>query len=258
MDLDRATAILRAAGLDDPRAEARALLRTVPEAQHEDALAQRAGHKPLARILGHREFWSLDFALNEATLDPRPDSETLVEAVLQELGDRRRPWRLVDFGTGSGALLLSLLSELANAWGLGVDLAPRAAAQAAANARALGLAGRSAFLVDDWGVSVDGAFDVVLSNPPYIATPVLATLAPEVRDHDPALALDGGGDGLAAYRALLPQARRLLRPGGLLALEIGFDQQGAVEVLLRDGDFTRLTCRRDLGGRPRVWPAHAR
>ena len=198
MDLDRATAILRAAGLDDPRAEARALLRAVPEHRHEKALAERAAHKPLARIVGHREFWSLDFQLNEATLDPRPDSETLVEAVVQELADRGRPWRLLDLGTGSGCLLLALLSELPAGWGVGVDLAPRAAWQARANAVALELAGRCAFLAGDWGASLAGGFDVVLSNPPYIASAVLPTLAPEVRQHDPALALDGGADGLAA------------------------------------------------------------
>jgi release factor glutamine methyltransferase len=255
MDLARATEILRAAGLEDPRAEARAVLRAVPEAQHEQALAERAAGKPLSRILGRREFWSLEFALNEATLDPRPDSETLVEAVLKELGERDRPWRLLDLGTGTGSLLLALLSELKAAWGLGVDLAPRAASQARANAAALGLAGRSAFLADDWGASLSGGFDVVLSNPPYIASDQLPGLAPEVRLHDPAVALDGGSDGLAAYRALLPQARRLLRQGGLLALEIGFDQREAVEALLRPAGFSPLACRSDLGGRPRVWLA---
>jgi len=257
VDLDRATAILRAAGLEDPRAEARSLLRAVPEAQHEAALAERAGGKPLSRILGRREFWSLDFALNEATLDPRPDSETLVEAVLGELAERTLPWRLLDLGTGSGCLLLALLSELPAAFGVGVDLAPSAAAQARANAAALGLAGRSALLVADWGAALAGGFDVVASNPPYIASAVLPTLATEVRRHDPALALDGGEDGLGAYRALLPQARRLLRPGGLLALEIGFDQQAAVERLLRQGGLQPLACRRDLGGRPRVWLARS-
>jgi len=255
MDLDRATAILRAAGLDDPRAEARAVLRAVPEAQQEAALAERAAGKPLSRFLGRREFWSLDFALNEATLDPRPDSETLVEAVLGELVDRARPWRLLDLGTGSGALLLALLSELPAAWGLGVDLAPRAALQARANALALGLGGRSACLAADWGAPLAGSFDVVLSNPPYIASAVLPTLAREVGEHDPLLALDGGQDGLAAYRALLPQARRLLAPGGLVALEIGYDQEAAVAMLLRESGLQPVACRRDLAGHPRVWLA---
>jgi release factor glutamine methyltransferase len=212
---------------------------------------------PLSRILGRREFWSLDFALNAATLDPRPDSETLVEAVLAELGERERPWRLLDLGTGSGCLLLALLSELPAASGIGLDLAPAAARQARANAAALGLADCAQFLADDWGKSLAARFDVVLSNPPYIASRVWEDLPREVKEHDPRLALDGGADALAAYRALLPQARRLLAPGGLLALEIGFDLEGAVEDLLLAGGLAPLACRRDLGGRPRVWLARS-
>jgi release factor glutamine methyltransferase len=256
-DLDRATALLRAAGLEEPRAEARALLRAVPVEQLEAALQRRAAGMPLSRILGQREFWSLDFRLNEATLDPRPDSETLVEAVLGELPDRNRAWRLLDLGTGSGCLLLALLSELPAATGVGIDLAPTAVRQAAANARALDLAGRAQFLADDWGRSLVPGFDVVLSNPPYVRTAVLASLGREVAEHDPRLALDGGADGLDAYRALLPQAVRLLRPGGLLALEIGFDQEGAVEDLFRAQGLRALACRRDLAGRPRVWLARS-
>lgn len=267
--LDRAARDLAAAGLEDPRAEARALfaallggraalldgarpLDAATAARLRAAVARRAAREPLGRILGRREFWSLDFALSAATLEPRPDSETLVQAVLARLGDRTRPWRLLDLGTGTGCLLLALLSELPAAWGLGVDLAPGAAATAAANAAALGLAGRSAFLAADWGEALAGRFDVVLSNPPYIASADLPQLAPEVRAHDPLLALDGGPDGLAAYRRLLPGAARLLVPGGLLALEIGYDQGAAVAALAAEAGFYAVECLADLAGRPRV------
>lgn len=251
-----ATAALRGAGIDEPRLDATLLLcavqgvgRTALIAAPDAALsadeatafaamiARRAGHEPVSRILGHREFWSLDFRLSAATLDPRPDSEILVEAVLDRLDDRDHPWRLVDLGTGSGCLLLTLLHELPQARGLGIDRAPGAVAMAAANAAALGLEGRSHFRVGDWLDGVAGDFDVVLSNPPYIASAEIATLEPEVRLHDPAAALDGGPDGLDAYRALLPQAAARLRPGGLCAVEIGHDQGAAVSALMRAAGF---------------------
>lgn len=267
--LDRAARDLAAAGLEDPRAEARALFAALLggrsalldgerrlDAATADrlaaAVARRAAREPLGRILGRREFWSLDFTLTPATLEPRPDSETLVQAVLDRLPERHRPRRLLDLGTGSGCLLLALLSELPAAWGLGLDIAPQAATTAAANARSLGLGGRAAFLVDDWGRALSGGFEVVLSNPPYIASADLPQLAPEVRCHDPARALDGGSDGLAAYRRLLPEAARLLLPGGLLALEIGHEQGPAVTGLAASAGFQALECLADLAGRPRV------
>lgn len=266
-----ATSRLRDTGIDEPRLDATLLLcaaqgigRTAlisapeaPLAADEAAafaamVARRAAHEPVSRILGHREFWSLDFRLSAATLDPRPDSEILVEAVLDRLDDRARPWRLVDLGTGSGCLLLTLLHELPQARGLGIDRAPGAVAMAAENAAMLGLADRAAFLEGDWLGGVTDTFDVVLSNPPYIASAEIATLAPEVRLHDPQGALDGGADGLDAYRALLPQAAARLAPGGLCAVEIGHDQAAAVTALMRAAGFVVEPVLADLGGRDRV------
>ncbi len=266
-----ATSRLRDAGIDEPRLDATLLLcaaqgigRTAlisapeaPLAADEAAafaamVARRAAHEPVSRILGHREFWSLDFRLSAATLDPRPDSEILVEAVLDRLDDRARPWRLADLGTGSGCLLLTLLHELPQARGLGIDRAPGAVAMAAENAAMLGLAGRAAFREGDWLGGVTDTFDVVLSNPPYIASAEIATLAPEVRLHDPQGALDGGADGLDAYRALLPQAAARLAPGGLCAVEIGHDQAAAVTTLMQAAGFAVEPVLTDLGGRDRV------
>ena len=261
--LTRATEALRAAGVTEPRREARWLIdallgeRRWDEARAlsaeelarlDGALARRAAREPLDRIEGEREFWSLTFRLSPATLSPRPDSETLVEAALALLGDRARPWRILDLGTGSGCLLLALLSELPAASGLGIALAPAAVATAAENAERLSLAARARFLVDDWGRQQAGPFDLVVSNPPYIASGDLPALEPEVRDFDPALALDGGADGLAAYRAILPQARRLLAPGGALVLELGQGQAPAVLALAAAAGFTHLSLRNDLGG----------
>jgi release factor glutamine methyltransferase len=261
--LERATATLAAAGVAGPRQEARWLvdallglrrldgarrLSAAEEARLEAALARRAAREPLDRIEGAREFWSLGFRLSPATLSPRPDSETLVAAALDLLGDRARPWRLLDLGSGSGCLLLALLSELPAASGLGIDLAPGAVATATENAERLGLAARARFLVDDWGQGQAGPFDLAVSNPPYIATGALPALEPEVRNFDPALALDGGADGLAAYRALLPQARRLLAPGAWLVLELGQGQAAAVGNLAVAAGLTHVSTRNDLAG----------
>ncbi len=261
--LDRATAALAAAGIADARQEARWLVdallgerrldgaRVLSEAETQRlsaALARRAAREPLDRILGERDFWSLTFRLSPATLSPRPDSETLVEAALGLLPDRAAPWRLLDLGTGSGCLLLALLSELPAATGLGIDLSAEAVATAGGNARRLGLAERAHFLVDDWAQGQAGPFDLVISNPPYIDSGLLPALEPEVRRFDPALALDGGADGLAAFRALLPAARRLLVPGGWLVLELGQGQAPAVGNLVRAAGLTHLSTRDDLSG----------
>ncbi|MGE5766906.1 MAG: peptide chain release factor N(5)-glutamine methyltransferase, partial [Bacteroidota bacterium] len=252
-----AVARLAAAGIDDPRRDARLLICRLlgggpelllarPErvltpdegARIAAAVARRAAREPVSRILGEREFWSLPFGLNAATLDPRPDSETLVAAVLAALPavlpGRAAPLTLLDLGTGSGCLLLALLSELPDATGCGIDISAAAVEQATANAARLGLAGRARFLHRSWaeGMDPEAAWDVVLSNPPYIASGEIAGLAPEVAAYDPRAALDGGPDGLAAYRALVPVAARLLRAGGLVALEVGAGQAEAVEVLL--------------------------
>ena len=249
--IEEAAAKLAAAGFDEPRRRARrivgAALGLTPdavfarperpigsdEASRIAALLGRVlAHEPVSRILGTREFWGLEFRLSQATLDPRPETETVIEAVLARRPDRSRPYRLLDLGTGSGCLLLALLSEYRSAAGIGIDLAPGAAAAARGNAAALGLGGRAGFAVGDWGSALRGPFDLVVANPPYIATGAIAGLAPEVRDHDPVLALDGGEDGLCAYRAIVAELPRLLVSGGLFAAEIGAGQDDAVVAIL--------------------------
>ncbi|NWG46923.1 MAG: peptide chain release factor N(5)-glutamine methyltransferase, partial [Alphaproteobacteria bacterium] len=215
-------------------------------------LARRAGGTPMAHLLGRREFWSLDIAVGPEVLIPRPDSESLIEAAADVLGGRAEdPLRLLDLGTGSGSLLLALLTLCPKAFGVGVDLSPAAAARARANARALGLGGRAAFLAGDWGSALAGPFDLVLSNPPYIETAALTGLQVEVRDHEPRLALDGGADGLAAYRALLPAGRDLLGPRGVMIVEIGRGQAEAVTAIGRGAGLDLIGIREDLGGRSR-------
>jgi release factor glutamine methyltransferase len=196
---------------------------------------RRLAGEPVARILGTKEFWGLPIKLSAETLVPRPDTETVVEAALDILraeGRAKAPLRIADLGTGSGAILLALLTELPNATGIGTDLSATALDTAKDNAQALGLAARADFMVDDYAESLSGLFDVIVSNPPYVRTDDIASLAPEVRDHDPHLALDGGGDGLKAYRRIAPQAERLLSPHGLLVLEVGQGQAGDVAVLM--------------------------
>lgn len=226
---------------------------TEAEAQRLEALAtRREGREPVSRILGRREFWSLDLGLGPATLDPRPDSETLVAAVLDRLADRSRAWRIVDLGTGSGCLLLALLTERPNAVGVGIDRAVAAVRVARGNAQALGVAERSAFVVGDWAESIRGPVDAIVANPPYIATEEIDGLAPEVARFDPLLALDGGSDGLDAYRALLPRAVAALAPGGWLAVEIGSTQAPAVTALCGEAGLIDVTTIEDLGGQTRV------
>lgn len=269
-----AAARLQAAGVEAARRDARLLAcrllgggpelllaqgerELMPEeaARIEAAVARRAAREPVSRILGEREFWSLSFGLNAATLDPRADSETLVAAVLSEIADPSAPLKVLDLGTGSGCLLLALLSELPHAGGCGIDISAEAVAQAADNAQRLGLAARARFLRHSWeeglllGAEGDSApWDLVVSNPPYIASGEIAGLAPEVAGFDPAAALDGGADGLDAYRALLAPAVAALRPGGLLALEIGQGQAEAVEALMQAAGLIRLGRAADLAG----------
>jgi release factor glutamine methyltransferase len=214
--------------------------------------ARRAAGEPYSRLLGRRQFWSLDFALTPDTLDPRPDSETLIEAALAELADRRSPLRLIDLGTGSGCLLLALLSELPNATGIGVDILPGAAAAARRNAAALGLGHRAVFVVGNWGEAIAGTADVILANPPYIPSGAIDGLAPEVVKHDPRIALDGGSDGLDAFRELARSLRRFLRPGGMAVVELGQGQVPAVTLLMAEGGLKVRTVRRDLSGIERV------
>jgi release factor glutamine methyltransferase len=224
-------------------------------ARIEDFAGRRLEGEPVARILDSREFWGLPLQLSAATLVPRPDTETVVALALQMLraGPGADRARIVDIGTGSGAILLALLSELPDAMGVGTDISAAALRTASANARNLGLARRAAFVACDYASALSGPFDLIVSNPPYIRSGEINDLAREVRDHDPRGALDGGSDGLDAYRALVPQAVRLLAPGGGLALEVGHDQSADVEQLMAAAGLTlRGPPRTDLAGIPRA------
>jgi release factor glutamine methyltransferase len=218
----------------------------------EDFARRRLDGEPVARILGHKEFWGLPLQLSAATLVPRPDTETVVELALEMLRTAALPdhqLRIADIGTGSGAILLALLSELPDARGIGTDISVTALRTASANAAALGLANRAAFVACDYAAALSGAFDLIVSNPPYIRTAEIAGLATEVREHDPLSALDGGTDGLDAYRALIPQTARLLARRGVLVVEAGQGQSGDIEGLMT---ATGLTLERppmaDLAG----------
>lgn len=217
------------------------------------AFAQRRiAHEPVARILGHKEFWGLDLQLSDATLVPRPDTETIVAAALEILRSESRAAsarRIADIGTGSGAILLALLSELPDATGIGTDISMAALATAGQNAIQLGLAGRASFVQCDYAAALSGPFDLIVSNPPYIRSADIAALDRDVRDHDPLLALDGGADGLDAYRAITPQAAALLAPGGVLVFEVGHDQSTPVSALMRTAGLTlSVPPKADLGG----------
>ncbi len=214
----------------------------------EALIARRCRREPVSRILGRREFWSLELTITGATLDPRPDSETLVAAVLDRLADPERPRRVLDLGTGSGNLLLAVLTGLPGAWGIGLDRDPAALAVAAGNAAGLALAGRSAFVAGDWAAALAGTWDVILCNPPYVRAGDIVRLAPEVTRFEPHGALDGGRDGLAAYRRVVPEIARLLAPDGLAALELGAGQADPVADLARGAGLERLDWRRDLAG----------
>jgi release factor glutamine methyltransferase len=214
-----------------------------------DAMARRRlSREPIAYILGEKEFWSLRFEVGPAVLIPRPETEMVVEAALAPVADRAAPLRILDLGTGSGCLLLAVLSELPQAIGVGTDVSPAALAIAARNAAALGLAGRVELRESDWGQALEPPFDLIVSNPPYVAAAEWRRLQPEVRDFEPSGALVAGPDGLAAYRALAPDCARLLAPGGSIVLEIGAGQGDAVASLLRDQGLEVSERRRDLAG----------
>lgn len=218
---------------------------------YERLLVRRIGHEPVALIVGRREFWSMEFMVSPASIIPRPDSETLIEAAVAAFGDRRQPTKIIDLGTGTGCLLLALLQEFPTAFGIGVDLAPDAAALAKANATRLGLRSRSAFLVGDWTEAISGSFDLVISNPPYIPGPEVATLMPEVAHYEPRLALDGGPDGYDAHRTILSDLNRLLEPNGIAILELGRGQANYVSYLAREAGF-QASFRMDLAEIPRA------
>jgi release factor glutamine methyltransferase len=214
----------------------------------DELVRRRLAREPVAYILGEKEFWSLRFEVGPAVLIPRPETETVVEAVLAQLPDRNRPLRLLDLGVGSGCLLLALLSELPEATGLGVDDSSAALALARHNAERLGLAARTEFRQGRWGAGLRERFDVIASNPPYVAEREWDGLQPEIRQFEPKAALVAGPDGLAAYRALAPECARLLAQGGLCALEIGFAQGDAIAALLAAEGLIVVERRRDLTG----------
>jgi release factor glutamine methyltransferase len=222
----------------------------------EDFARRRLSGEPIARILGRKEFWGLPLKLSAATLVPRPDTETVVELALQMLRaapERGRRLRIADIGTGSGAILLALLSELPKACGFGTDISEAALRIATTNAARLGLAPRAMFVACDYAVALSGTFDLIVSNPPYIRSSEIADLAIEVRDHDPHHALDGGTDGLDAYRALVPQAARLLARDGALVVEVGQGQSREVEGLMTEAGLTlQRPPKADLAGVPRA------
>ncbi|KYG22492.1 SAM-dependent methyltransferase [Bradyrhizobium sp. AT1] len=221
-------------------------------AQHAE---RRLAGEPVARILGTREFWGLPFLLSEATLVPRPDTETVVELALEMFRERKemQPPRIADIGTGSGAILLALLHEIPDAFGVGTDLSLTALGTARHNARALGLAGRASFVACSYASALRGPFDLIVSNPPYIPSAEIPTLSIEVREHDPHLALDGGNDGYDAYRALIPQAGERLAPGGALIVEAGQGQAGNIETLMAAAGLkVDRPPKADLAGIPRA------
>jgi release factor glutamine methyltransferase len=201
----------------------------------DDLARRRLTGEPVARLLGHQEFWGLPLKVSAATLVPRPDTEAVVELALEILRARphpKQPWRIADIGTGSGAILLALLSELPDAFGFGTDISAAALRTAHANAVDLELSGRAVFIACNYAAALPGPLDLIVSNPPYVRTAEIGQLATEVRDHDPHQALDGGADGLDAYRALIPQAARLLAPGGALVVEVGHGQSRDIEGLM--------------------------
>jgi release factor glutamine methyltransferase len=215
---------------------------------------RRLKGEPVARILGQREFWGLPLKLSAATLVPRPDTETVVELALEIVrAFPHPPRRIADIGTGTGAILLALLHELPDALGVGTDISLDALKTARRNAADLGLLPRAAFVACDYAAALAGPFEVVVSNPPYIRSSEIAGLATEVRDYDPLAALDGGADGLDAYRALIPQAAASLAPGGVLVVEAGHGQDAQIEALMTAaGLAVRHPAKADLGGIPRA------
>ena len=250
--------------MDNPRLDARlllghctglsreALLRSLAQAidpaPYYAILARRAAREPVALILGRQEFWSLEFEVSAATLIPRADSETVIEAALAARPDRSRVRTILDLGTGTGCLLLAALTEFPAAWGLGIDCSAHASALSARNARHLGLAARSAFLCADWAAAISARFDLVLGNPPYIRTADIEGLMPEVARHEPGRALDGGVDGLDAYRHILAALPNLLAPGGVAVLELGMGQADSLAALAG----RPVAFRADLKGIPRA------
>jgi release factor glutamine methyltransferase len=262
---------LKAAGVDSPVIDARLLVEAAADATRadivadpqkpltpeqaarlEDFVARREQREPISHILGRKGFWKIMLRVTPGVLTPRPDTETVVELVLRDLPEDRA-FTLLDLGVGSGAIMLAILADRPAARGLGIDVSEDALAVARDNAASLGLAGRAAFLRGDWTRGLaDGEFDRVVSNPPYIRSDEIEGLDPEVRDYEPRIALDGGADGLDAYRLLAPEIIRVLKPGGRFAVEIGYDQSAAVEALFKAAGAEDVATAKDLALRDRV------
>lgn len=262
---------LEAVGLTGPVIDARLLVEAAADATRADIIgdpyrvlsadqmqtletyvSRRERREPVSHILGRKGFWKIMLSVNSHVLTPRPDTEVIVDMILKAIPEAQS-FSILDLGVGSGAILLSILAERPGGKGLGVDVSEDALAVARENAANLGLAGKIALLRGDWTTGLgDGGFDVVVSNPPYIASAVIETLEPEVRVHEPRLALDGGADGLDAYRILAPEILRVLKPGGIFAVEIGFDQKEAVEALFRSAGAQDINTVLDLANHDRV------
>jgi release factor glutamine methyltransferase len=264
--IDEAAAVLTKAGCAEPRRRARQLIAGALEISASELLmssehlldSSTAGRmrglirrmaegEPLSRLLGKREFWGLDFELSPETFDPRPESETIVEAALTRV-DRNASISVLDLGTGSGCLVLALLSELKIATGIGVDCSAGAVMAARRNARLLGLAERCRFFVGNWGAAIGRRFDLIIANPPYIPSSDLCTLPLEVREYDPTLALDGGEDGLSAYRMIASQFAGFTAPRALFIAEVGIGQATEVAAIFRKSGLSVEAVERDLSG----------
>jgi release factor glutamine methyltransferase len=268
----RAAALLAEAGIETPKRDARVLLCEAARIDHAALLrdpdgqldndaarrlqafvSRRLKHEPVSRILGRRDFWGCTLRVTPDVLDPRADTETLVSTALETLRHRcDEALRILDLGTGSGALLCALLSEFAHAFGIGVDRHEAACRVARENLDACGFGSRGAILCGDWSAALAGGFDLVVSNPPYIASPVIERLDPEVRDHDPRPALDGGPDGLDAYRAIAADLSRLMAPGAKAVVEIGYDGAESVGECFRQAGWSSVSLKRDLEGQKRA------
>jgi len=262
---------LKSAGIDSPAIDARLMLEAAAgvsrvdivsdpyrelsaeqAATFEDYLTRRGAREPVSHILGRKGFWKIMLGVTRDVLTPRPDTEVIVDSVLAAF-DEARHFNILDLGVGSGAILLAILAERPNGKGLGVDISTEALAVARENAANLGLEKQVALLRGDWTQGLgDQTFDVVVANPPYIPSDDIETLDPEVRDHEPRLALDGGADGLDAYRILAPEILRVLKPDGVFAVEIGWDQSKAVEALFVAAGAEDVRTRKDLADRDRV------